>query len=90
MRDMPGKLQIEDFRFSQKDGQGYAFPMKGPEGGKTLIRSLVRGQAPEVKTVPVLGCEGPVRFEQTGRRLAIDLPKLKPCEFDQCYRITFA
>jgi alpha-L-fucosidase len=81
---------IEDFRFTQKDGKVYAFQMKWPEGGKTVIRSLGQGQAPEVKSVTVLGYEGPVRFEQTGRGLAIDLPEQKPCEFDQCYRITFA
>lgn len=81
---------IEDFRFTQKDGQVYAFQMKWPEGGKTVIRSLGRGQAPEVKSVTVLGHQGPVRFEQTGRGLAIDLPEQKPCEYDQCYRITFA
>lgn len=81
---------IEDFRFTQKDGQVYVFQMKWPEGGKTVIRSLALGQAPEVKTVTVLGSEGPVHFEQTGRGLAIDLPEQKPCEFDQCYRITFA
>ncbi len=81
---------IEDFRFTQKDRQVYAFQMKWPEGGKTVIRSLGRGQAPEVRSVTVLGHEGPVRFEQTGRGLAIDLPEQKPCEFDQCYRITFA
>jgi alpha-L-fucosidase len=81
---------IEDFRFTQKDGQVYAFQMKWPEGGKTVIRSLGQGQVPEVKSVKVLGYEGPVRFEQTRRGLAIDLPEQKPCEFDQCYRITFA
>jgi alpha-L-fucosidase len=81
---------IEDFRFTQKDGQVYVFQMKWPEGGKTVIRSLALGQAPEVKTVRVLGYEGPVHFEQTGRGLAIDLPEQKPCEFDPCYRITFA
>lgn len=81
---------IEDFRFTQKDGQVYAFQMKWPEGGKTVIRSLAHGQAAEVKTVAVLGYEGPVSFAQTGRGLAIDLPEQKPCPFDQCYRITFA
>jgi alpha-L-fucosidase len=30
---------IEDFRFTQKGGNVYAFQMKWPEGGKTVIRS---------------------------------------------------
>ena len=81
---------IEDFRFTQKDGQVYAFQMKWPEGGKTVIRSLAQGLVPPVTAVAVLGYAGPVRFEQTTRGLAIDLPEQKPCEYDACYRVSFA
>jgi alpha-L-fucosidase len=81
---------IEDFRFTQKDGDVYAFQMKWPEGGKTVIRSLALEQAPAVASVAVLGYNGPVRFEQTRRGLAIDLPEEKPVDFVPCYRIGFA
>ena len=81
---------IEDFRFTQKDGQVYAFQMKWPEGGKTVIRSLALGKVPVVKSVTVLGSAGPVPFEQTGRGLAIDLPEQQPSAFVQCYRVAFA
>jgi alpha-L-fucosidase len=80
---------IEDFRFTQKAGQVYAFQMKWPEGGKTVIRSLALEQVPAVKAVRVLGYEGPVRFEQTRRGLAIDLPEQKPVEFVPCYAASF-
>jgi hypothetical protein len=31
-----------------------------------------------------------VKFEQTSRGLAIDLPEHKPCDYTQCLRITLA
>ena len=34
--------------------------------------------------------EGPVRFEQTRRGLAIDLPEQNPVAFVPCYRVNFA
>jgi alpha-L-fucosidase len=80
---------IEDFRFTQKDGNVYAFQMKWPEGGKTVIRSLANELVPAVRSVAVLGYNGPVRFEQTRRGLAIDLPEEKSVDFVPCYRISF-
>ncbi len=80
---------IEDFRFTTRDGRLYVFQMKWPEGGKTVIRSLSSASAPPVARVTVLGDAGPVKFEQTPRGLAIDLPMRKPVEFVQYYRIDF-
>jgi alpha-L-fucosidase len=81
---------VEDFRFTQKDGQVYAFQMKWPEGGKAVIRSLAQGCVPAVTAVSVLGSDAPVKFEQTSRGLAIDLPEQKPSEYTQCYRVSFS
>ena len=81
---------IEDFRFTTRNGNVYAFQMKWPEGGKTVIRSLAQGSVPAVASVSVLGYDGPVTFEQSARGLAIDLPDRKPSEFAQGYRISFA
>jgi alpha-L-fucosidase len=81
---------VEDFRFTTRPGMVYAFQMKWPEGGKTVIRSLALGSVPAVASVAVLGYDGPVKFEQTSRGLAIDLPEQKPCDYTQCYRITFS
>jgi alpha-L-fucosidase len=80
---------IEDFRFTQKDGSVYAFQMKWPEGGKTVIRSLAQGSVPAVKSVVALGFAAPLKFEQTPRGLAIDLPEQKPSEYAQCYKVSF-
>jgi alpha-L-fucosidase len=81
---------IEDFRFTARNNQVYAFQMKWPEGGKTVIRSLAQGSVPEVAAVSVLGHDGPLTFAQTSRGLALDLPEQKPCDYAQCYRVTFA
>lgn len=78
---------IEDFRFTANGQQVYAFQMKWPEGGKTVIRSLAAGLAPTVIEVRLLGA-GAVKFEQNTRGLAIDLPEQKPCDFTQCLRVT--
>jgi alpha-L-fucosidase len=80
---------VEDFRFTSKGNQVYAFQMKWPEGGKSVIRSLAKGKVSNVTGVKVLGFDAPVKFEQTSRGLALDLPELKPTEFVQCYRVSF-
>jgi alpha-L-fucosidase len=80
---------IEDFRFTTAGDQVFAFQLKWPEGGKTVIRSLASGNAPAVLDVKLLGAGG-VKFEQNSRGLAIDLPEQKPCDYAQCLRITLA
>lgn len=81
---------IEDFRFTTKNDTVYAFQLKWPEGGKTVIRSLASSGVPRVAEVELLGHGGPLRFEQTGRGLAIDLPEQKPCDYTQCFRVRFS
>jgi len=78
---------VEDFRFTSKGNQVYAFQMKWPEGGKSVIRSLAKGKIANVTGVKVLGSDAPVKFEQTSRGLALDLPNKKPTDFVQCYRV---
>jgi alpha-L-fucosidase len=80
---------VEDFRFTAKGNQMYVFQMKWPEGGKAVVRSLAKGKVPNVGGVKVLGFEGEVKFEQTSRGLALDLPELKPVDFVQCYQVAF-
>ncbi|MGD0876679.1 MAG: alpha-L-fucosidase [Anaerolineales bacterium] len=79
---------LEDFRFTAKGNQVYAFQMKWPEGGKSVIRSLAKGKIANVTEVKVLGSDAPFKFEQTSRGLALDLPELKPTDFVQCYRVS--
>ncbi len=79
---------VEDFRFTAKGETVYAFMMKWAEGGRTVIRSLAKGSVPQITSVTLLGT-GPVPFEQTVRGVAIDLPMEKPCDYTQCFRVTF-
>ncbi len=88
-REDPVQWTTEDFRFTQKDGKVYAFQLKWPEGGKTVICSLGSGKAAPIKEVTLLGSQEPVNFQQGGRGLAIDLPEKKPCEYDACFRVSF-
>jgi alpha-L-fucosidase len=78
---------IEDFRFTSKAGKVYAFLMKWPEGGRTVIRSLASGTFPSIKEAFLLG-SGPVRHEQTPRGLAVELPGEMPVPFAACLRVT--
>jgi alpha-L-fucosidase len=80
----------EDFRFTQKDGDVYAFQMEWPEDGKTIIRSLALESVPAVSAVKMLGHDGPIQFEQTQQGLKIDFPEEKPVDFVTCYRVSFA
>ncbi len=83
---------IEDFRFTQKDGKVYVFLMKWPEGGRSVIRSLVLDHQATVKQAYMLGF-GPLKFEQTTRGLVIELPERKPSGFTSecapCLRVSF-
>lgn len=81
---------IEDFRFTTKNNAVYAFQMKWPEGGTTMIRSLARGQVGTVSSVTLLGHEAALSFEQTDRALVIDVPTQKPSAYTQCFRVMFA
>ncbi|MFZ6028012.1 MAG: alpha-L-fucosidase [Chloroflexota bacterium] len=78
---------VEDFRFTSKERQVYAFLMKWPEGGVTTIRSLALGELPPLAEVTLLG-SGPVPFEQTARGLMVHLPEQKPCDYAQCLQVT--
>lgn len=81
---------VEDFRFTTTAGKVYAFTMRWAEGGTTVIRSLATENVPKIAQVALLGHEGPISFEQTGRGLAITLPEVKPCDYVQCFCVTFA
>ncbi len=80
---------VEDFRFTSKGNEVYAFQMKWPEGGYTVVRGLAQGQVGTVSDVTMLGA-GPVKWEQTARGLVVALPEQKPCDYAQCLRVTLA
>ncbi len=63
--------QDDDFRFVQKDGNVYAFIMKGDHSKTAVIKSFKPEET--VKRVEYLGI-GPVEFVQHSGVLVIDLP----------------
>jgi alpha-L-fucosidase len=88
-KEEPVSWTVEDYRFTTKDGDVYAFQLKWPEGGKAVIRAFAEGNGPRVAAVHLLGSEAPLQFEQTNRGLVLDLPQQKPCDYVQCYRVQF-
>lgn len=63
--------QDDDFRFVQKDGNVYAFIMKGDHTKTAVIKSFKPEET--VSAVEYLGV-GPVEFVQYSGVLVIDLP----------------
>ncbi len=75
------------FRFTQKGDTLYAYQMRRPEDGQTVIRSLASGQAWSVAGVRLLG-HGDVSFEQTAEGLRITLPRVETVEGPHGFAIT--
>lgn len=73
-----------DFRFTQKQNILYAFQMRWPEDGRTVIKSLQPEE--KVKSVRLLG-SGTVSFEQPFGTLVIHLPNEKPTNYTNCFAI---
>jgi len=67
----------EDFRFTRKGETVYAYQMRLPENGQSVIRTLASGKARPVAGVRLLG-HGDVAFEQTAEGLKITLPDVTP------------
>ena len=80
---------IEDFRFTSKGNAVYAFQMKWPEGGRTVIRSMAGGKVGRVASVELLGVKEALQFEQTERGLVIALPAQKSSDYTQCLKVVF-
>lgn len=85
-REDPVAWTIEDFRFTRKGQTVYAFLMKWPEGGRTVVRSLGLN-AGRVRSVELLGANGPLPFVQEDRGLAVTLPATRPTDYTQCLKI---
>lgn len=77
----------EDIRFTQRDNTLYAFLMRWPSGGSTLIRSLT--SADSVRSVRLLGY-GDVGWEQTADGLRVRLPDSGPAGQLNCLAIELA
>ena len=78
--------QDDDFRFVQKDGNVYAFIMKGDHSKTAVIKSFKPEET--VKNVEYLGI-GPVTFVQHSGVLIVDLPDRRETTMPGVLKISF-
>jgi alpha-L-fucosidase len=86
-KEEPIDWSSEDFRFTSKGGNVYAFQMKWPDDGKTVIKSFALDKGLSVVSVELLGYDSPVAYQQTAQGLEIQLPEQKVCDYCHCFRI---
>jgi len=85
----------EDFRFTRKGKNVYAFQMRWPDNGQALIQSFSAGsggyrlKVANVEKVELLGYQGSITFNHTKQGLALSgLPEKCPVKYAPCYKIT--
>ncbi len=76
-----------DYRFTQKDGNLYAFLMQAPESRVAVIKSLTSED--KVAGVELLGY-GPVAYTQNFGVLTVELPQELPTKYTNCLKIKLA
>jgi alpha-L-fucosidase len=74
-----------DFRFTQKDGNIYAFMLNAPDNGAVVIKSFTEDE--RVKSVRLLGF-GDVPFVQSYGVLTVKLPGSLPVGYANCLKVT--
>jgi alpha-L-fucosidase len=80
----------EDFRFTSKGNNVYAFMMAWPEGGKTTIKSIAQNSENfpmEIARVDLLG-SGTLTFTRDASGLVVNLPEKKPNNYAYALKIT--
>jgi alpha-L-fucosidase len=70
----------KDIRFTQKQGNLYAWLMAWPQDGKVLVTALPESKG-KVSQVQLLGGKGKLKFKQTAEGLEVELPKSAPGKF---------
>lgn len=70
----------KDIRFTQKQGDLYAWLMAWPQNGKVTLTSLPESKG-KIREVQLLGRKGQLKFKQTPQGLDIELPKSAPGKF---------
>ena len=75
----------EDFRFTAKDDNVYAFQLKWPDNGKALIKALAGAKELEVAEARLLGFDKPLGFTQDANGLQIALPPKREVEGPHCF-----
>jgi alpha-L-fucosidase len=73
-----------DYRFTQKNNLVYAFMMRAPDNGVSVIRSFHPSE--KVVSVRLLG-HGPVPYAQNFGVLTVQLPSALPTQYTNCLAI---
>lgn len=77
-----------DFRFTAKPETVYAYQMRWPEHGQSVVRSLAADRSHRVTSVRLLG-HGPVAWEQTTDGLVMTLPPHAPTASPHGFAVTY-
>jgi len=72
-------------RFTQKNGNVYAYFMTWPANGKLMISGITDKMT--VKKVSLLGSNKKLEWNAESKGLQVKLPGNKPCEYLWCLRI---
>jgi alpha-L-fucosidase len=81
------KWTEEDFRFTTKGEDVYAFIMKWPNSARVCIKSLASGEGAKVRDVALLGSDGSLPFTQDAGGLYVDLLRDVRKEFPHAIRV---
>jgi alpha-L-fucosidase len=74
------RFSCRDFRFTRKGNTVYAIALGWPEDGVLSIDAFRRGGfLPNIRSVELLGREGPLIFSRTESALEVTLPGEQPC-----------
>jgi alpha-L-fucosidase len=83
----------EDLRFTAKGEKIYIVALDWPAGGRLKCRSLARGSKTfheEILRVELLGAEGPLRFDQNGDAMTVEIPMSHQTAMPVVLRVTMS
>jgi alpha-L-fucosidase len=85
------KYTAQDIRFTRKGKTLYAILFGWPDSGTEVVTSLGKQSNDgfgTVKSVEMLGSQGPLKFTQDDDALSVTLPAEKPCQGSYVLKIT--
>lgn len=89
--DLKSSLRANDIRYTQKDGQLYAFIMDWPGAGKTVELPFVTetfSDMGKVQKVELLGCTDTIKWSAHPDGLRATMPASRPCNHAYALKIT--
>ncbi|WP_111708978.1 alpha-L-fucosidase [Lutibacter citreus] len=80
------KFTSEDIRFTQNNGNIYAFVLVPPTNGEILINYLNTSNI-KIKSIELLGYKGELKFHQTDEKLTIEKPADVALDYTWTFKI---